>query len=82
MKINQILDHLFEYYVKPTSDDDDLIIVINHLNETGSLSYFYYVTKKFEEKLSASDEISSNLFQTILSKWFAECVNELSFVVP
>lgn len=82
MKIEQLINHFRSFYIDDTADEEDIDIVITHLNDIGSLSYFYHVTKEFEKNLSEDKNISTNLFQMILTKWFARSVEDLTFILP
>ena len=77
MTANQILDLLEEYYLNGGSDSD-IDIIVNYLQEMGSISYFYWITKQWEEKLKNNKNINENTFQTLMIKWFADCL-EISF---
>ena len=83
MKITQIINHFREYYIdSPNSDDADLSILTNHFNDIGSLSYFYHITKEIEKNLINDSKISQSQFQMIMTKWFAEAVDSITFYLP
>lgn len=84
MNEKQILNHLAEYYINDgyQADDADLELVLNFLNESGSLGYFYYITKKFEEFLKSNDSVSESVFQMTMTKWFHDSVENLTFILP
>lgn len=77
MKPNQILNLLEEYYLNDGSDSD-LEIVIDYLQELGSMSYFYWITKQWEERINKTSTINQDTFQTLMIKWFTDCL-ELQF---
>jgi len=77
MTPSQILNLLEEYYINGGTDSD-LSVVIDHLQVMGSISYFYWITKQWEEKLKNNKNINQNTFQTLMIKWFMESL-ELDF---
>lgn len=80
MNEDQILMYMTNYFCRELGDEDDLQMALEGLNENGSLGFFYYITKKFEESLSKNKQISQEEFQTIMSKWFLHSVENLSFI--
>lgn len=77
MKHTQILDLLEEYYLNSGSDSD-LALVIDYLQELGSISYFYWITKQWENLLNRKNTINQIAFQNLMLKWFNDCL-ELQF---
>ena len=77
MKHTQILDLLEEYYLNSGSDSD-LALVIDYLEELGSISYFYWITKQWENLLNRKNTINQTAFQNLMLKWFNDCL-ELQF---
>lgn len=68
---------MYEYYVE-NGPDSDIDIVVDHLNEMGSISYFYWFTKQWEEHINKISSISETTFQNLMLKWFNDCL-ELRF---
>lgn len=68
---------MYEYYVE-NGPDSDINLVIDHLNESGSLSYFYWFTKQWESHINNISSISETAFQNLMLKWFNDCL-ELRF---
>ena len=77
MTSEQILDLLEEYYLR-SGADSDIQIIINYLQELGSLSFFYWITKQWEDRINKKSSINQNMFQTLMLKWFNDCL-ELQF---
>jgi len=77
MKHTQILDLLEEYYLNSGSYSD-LALVIDYLQELGSISYFYWITKQWENLLNRKNTINQIAFQNLMLKWFNDCL-ELQF---
>lgn len=77
MTPDQILNLMEEYYLRSGSDSD-LEIIINYLQELSSLSFFYWITKQWEERINKKSSINQNMFQTLMLKWFNDCL-ELQF---
>lgn len=72
-----ILSILEEYYINHGLDND-LQMVLDFLQEHGSLSYFYWITKEWENLLNSKSSINQNTFQSLMLKWFNDCL-ELKF---
>lgn len=77
MKTDQILNLLEEYYINDGSDSD-LEIILNYIQNLNSLSYFYWITKQWEERINKMSTINENTFQVLMLKWFNDCL-ELNF---
>lgn len=74
MKLEQILDILEEYYLNSGSEKE-LEIILEYLQELGSLSYFYWLTKQWEDRINKKKSINANAFQTLMIRWFSDCLD-------
>ncbi len=74
-----ILQYLDNYFCKELGDGDDLEMALEALNESGSLGFYYYITKKFEEHI-AKTPMTQQQFQAVMNKWFHHSVENLSFI--
>ena len=81
MNTDRLIKHLYEYFFS-TADENDLDIVLTCLNENGSMGYFYYFTKQFEDKLAKDSEINEAKFQLTMTKWFSIALEDLTFILP
>lgn len=81
MEQSQIINHFRQFYVDEYQDEEDIELVINHLDDVGSLSYFYHITKEIEKNLAEDKKISAQQFQMILTKWFSRAVDNITFTV-
>lgn len=68
---------MYEYYIE-NGPDSDINVVLDHLAEMDSLSYFYWFTKQWESHINKISSINETRFQSLMLKWFNDCL-ELKF---